>query len=114
MLDTKEFGKIETVWENVPVGGLLIREENGVILLEECLDTEGSFDVVHMFDGGETLSDKEDLLDVLRTAREYSPDFSEPIFIKVRSSKKSAEKSLRDSFASVVEKSGKRPWSCAW
>lgn len=119
MLYTKEFGKIETVWENVPVGGLLIREENGGILLEERLDTEGSFDVVHLFGEGKTLRRKADLRDVLCTAREYRPDLDEPLFVKVvRSAKdkedENAEKARRDYFASAVEKSANHPWDCVW
>lgn len=118
MLNTKEFGKIETVWENVPVGGLLIREENGEILLEERLNTEGDWDVVHMFEENKTLNNMEDLLDVLYTAREYLPDFTEPIFIKVRSAKQkedeNAVKTCRDYFLTIVEKSSKHPWNCVW
>ena len=39
---TREFGEIETVWNNVPSQGILLRESNGTVFLEQHFkDEEG-------------------------------------------------------------------------
>ena len=111
-----KFGELETVWKKVPNGGILLRENNEVVLLEQHFDdSEGKREeVLYQFEEGITLANRGDFCDCLAKAREYEPDFSVPIHIQTsaeRAKEKDATASGRRAhYMAIVERSQTHPW----
>lgn len=113
---TREFGEIETVWDKVPSQGILLRESNGTVLLEQHFkDEDGeSQDVLFQFEEGITLDVRSDFYDCLAEARRFEPEFSVPIYIQTiseRVKKDGEKKAQRDLFEKTVKRSGIHPWT---
>ena len=114
---TKEFGELESVWKNVPAEGILLREANGVVLLEQHFnDVDGRReDVLFQFEEGITLDDKNDFCECLAEARKFEPDFSVPIYIQTLSERKKEEEAAKNErwtyYENLAERSARRPWN---
>ena len=114
---TKEFGELETVWKNVPSGGILLLEHDGVVLLEQHFeDGDGQReDVLFQFEDGTTLDDKSDFFECIAEARKFEPDFSVPIYIQTLSERPKEEESMksvrREQYKNMVERSATHPWN---
>lgn len=113
---TKEYGELESVWKKVPDGGLLLREEDGVVFLEQHFNNADGkrVDVIHQFEEGITLADRVDFCECLAEARKYEPDFSVPIYIQTLSERKNEEEEPKEErkayFMGIVERSQMKPW----
>lgn len=108
-------GEVEFVWKKVPEGGILLREENGVVLLEEHLDAEWkNVDVIHQFDEDYSLYNRADFGECLVEARKYVPDMNIPIYIQSPSvrykEEEDSEKQRKEELMRIVDKTGRQPW----
>ena len=114
---TQEFGELESVWKKVPDGGILLREDDGVVLLEQHFnDTYGKrVDVLFQFEEGITLADKVDFSECLKEARKFEPDSGVPIYIQVPSERENEEEvdeeARRAIFQRLIQRSGTHPWN---
>ena len=80
-MTTKEFGEIIVALDEYPKGITILEDENGVVLAEILDDKGQDINVLHKFEEGYTLRNKENLYDCLVTARKYEKDFTVPIHI---------------------------------
>ena len=114
---TKEFGELESVWKKVPSGGILLRENEGVVLLEQHFkDEDGEREeILFQFQEGTTLNDRSDFCECLVEARKFEPDFSVPIYIQTLSERENEEeaekKARREQYEKMIERSGTHPWN---
>ena len=113
---SEKFGEIEMIRDETPKGIILREDEYGVVL-EECLDNNGrNVDVLIHFPKGCTLQNKEDLYNCLVEARKYEPDLNKPIYIKVptetqQTQSEDEETQRRARIEKIVERSGTHPWN---
>jgi len=114
---TKEFGEIETVWKKIPTGGILLRENNGTVFLEQHFkDAEGEkHDVLFLFDEGITLNVRSDFYECLMEARRFEPEPSVPIYIQTIAERAKEEEEERNArrkqYEKMIKKSGTHPWN---
>ena len=95
--------------------GILIREVEGVIVLEERVVEDGeNVEVLAIFDEQITLDNPKDLNMCLETARIYEPDLSIPIYIKTLEARyeneEKRQKERKAYLESVVERAATHPW----
>lgn len=109
---TKEFGEVEVVWGEYPKG-VLIRQTEEVILLEEHFDDQNeNVDVLHRFPEDMRLFDKGDVRECLAKAREYEPDFNVPIHImRLTEPQPENPEEKRANYMSIIEHSARCPWN---
>lgn len=108
------FGEIEVVWENLPEG-LLLRDINGVVHLEQRFDDEGiNVDVLHQFKEEVTLKDEEYFCECIAVAREYEPDWNVPIYIQSLAARykedEQEQKKRREYYETLIQRSRTHPW----
>lgn len=112
----KKFGEVELIRDETPKG-IIIREEEYGVVLEECLDNNGrKVDVLHHFPKECTLKNKEDLYNCLVEARKYETDLNRPIYIKIPTEVKQEESENQNAqrralIERLVERSGTHPWN---
>lgn len=115
-MTTEKFGEIEMIRDETPKG-IILREDEYGVTLEECLDNNGrNFDVLIHFPKECTLKNKEDLYNCLVEARKHQTDLNKPIYIKVPTEAKQEESEEDDArrraeIARIVERSRTHPWN---
>lgn len=115
-MTTEKFGEIEMIRDETPKG-IILREDEYGVTLEECLDNNGrNVDVLIHFSKGCTLKNKEDLYNCLVEARRHQPDLKRPVYIRVPTDAKQEESEnqeaqRRANIARIVERSRTHPWN---
>lgn len=79
---SERFGEVVIIQRDDYPVGIVIRERNNGIILEQHFDSTGNNeDILHLFDNS-TIWNKEDFLNSLTVARKYEPDLSIPIYVQ--------------------------------
>ena len=115
-MTTKEFGEIIVALDEYPKGIAILEDENGVALAEILDDNGRDINILHKFEEGYTLRNKENLYDCLVTARKYEKDFTVPIYItcvlhtlgNVSASNEDEERRCKKCIADWI---GQYPWA---
>ena len=108
-------GEVEFVWKKVPAGGFLLRENNGLVTLEEYLDESGeNIDIVHCFEEDYTLNEKNHFVACLAEARQYLPDPNLLIYIQSSSARYAEEKEEREKRKKELEQTVEKFRRCPW
>ena len=115
-MTSETFGEIEMIRDECPKG-IIIREDEYGVVLENCLDNNGrNVDVLIHFPKGCTLKNKEDLYNCLVEARKHEPNLKKSVYIKVPTEAKQEESEDKDAqrrthIEKIVERSRTHPWN---